>query len=255
MPYLNIGKCNHCDKESKINDEKICQSCRKSLKRNPDHIPRHKKHVGFVCQCGSTKFHCKNMCKKCYDNSPDRYTSETIEKMKKNRLEKKDVYNENRGKKRNPNYKPRSDRSDFVCQCGSTEYSARGYCKKCAHRELGYGEKYERSHEKERRISRMNNPQWQEASRENYSKKMCEKLQMTSLEIARKWKKTKNICLKRDDFTCQACGFTKYLQVHHIYPKSKYYGLFFDIGTLITLCERCHDVITYKKFVKKQMPT
>jgi 5-methylcytosine-specific restriction endonuclease McrA len=251
MPNLNIGKCNHCDKEGKINDEKICQSCRKMLKRNPNHICRNKKHEKFVCKCGSTTFHCKDMCKKCYDTSPDRYTSETIEKMCKNRLEKKPVYNRNRGEKRNPDYQPRQDRSDFVCECGSTEHSVGGYCKKCAHRKLGYGQKYEKSHEKERKISRLNNPQWQETARENYSKKMCEKLGMTALEIQMKWRKTKNICLIRDGFTCQVCGYAKYLQVHHIYPKAEYYGLFFDIGTLISLCKKCHDIITYKKFDKK----
>ena len=269
MSKKNIGKCNHCDKEGNLNDEKICLSCRKNLKRNPDHIPRHKKHIDFVCQCGSTEVYCKNMCKKCYDTSPDRYTPETIEKMSKNRLEKNPVYNRNRGEKRNPNnYQPRPDRSDFVCQCGSTEHSSKGYCKTCAHREL-YGPKYENSNLKKRKISRMDNPQWQETARENYSKRMCEKLQMTALEIDMKWRKVRSICLKRDDFTCQACGFTKYpselvrltgdsnrignqgdLQVHHIFPKAKYYGLFFDVGTLTSLCKKCHDVITYKKFKK-----
>ena len=94
------GKCIHCDKEGNLNDEKICAICRKSLKRNPNHICRSKKHEKFVCKCGSTAFHCKDMCKKCYDTSPDRYTPETIEKMRKNRLEKKPVYNRNRGEKR-----------------------------------------------------------------------------------------------------------------------------------------------------------
>jgi len=251
MANLNIGKCNHCDKEGKINDEKICQSCRKSLKRNPNHICRHKKHENFVCKCGSTKFYCKNMCTLCYSRSPGRNTPERKAKDKVRQEIKKDEYNENRGKKRNPDYQPRPDRSDFVCECGSTEHHTGGYCKKCSHRELGYGQKYEESHKKERKIARADNPQWQETARENYSNKICDQLKMTALEIEMKWRKTKNICLKRDDFTCQVCGFTKYLQVHHIYPKATYYGLFFDIGILITICTECHRSIHRSNQAKK----
>jgi 5-methylcytosine-specific restriction endonuclease McrA len=250
MTILNIGKCNHCDKEGKINEKNLCQSCRKSLKRNPDHICRHKKPEKKCIECGG-EYHAKNLCKLCYSRSPIRNTPERKAKDKARQKLKKDEYNRNRGIKRNPDYQPRPDRSDFVCECGSTEHNVGGYCKKCAHRKLGYGQKYEKLHEKERKISRLNNPQWQETARENYSKKMCEKLGMTALEIQMKWRKTKNICLIRDDFTCQVCGYTKYLQVHHIYPKAEYYGLFFDIGTLITLCKKCHDVITYKKFDNK----
>lgn len=250
MINLNIGKCNHCDKEGNLNDEKICRSCRKSLKRNPDHIPRHKKHIDFVCQCGSIEFYCKNMCKLCYSRSPGCNTPERIAKDKVRQELKKEDYNRNRGLKRNPNYQPRPDRSDFVCQCGSTKHHTGGYCKKCAHRELGYGQTYEKSHEKERKISRMSNPQWQKNAHENYSKKICDQLQMTEDEVRRKWRKTASDCKKRDNLTCQVCGYTEYLQVHHMYPKAKYYGLFFDIGILITLCEECHKVVHRKKFVK-----
>jgi len=191
------------------------------------------------------------MCKLCYSRSPGRNTPERKAKDTVRQEIKKDEYNRNRGLKLNPNYQPRPDRSNFVCQCGSTEHHTGGYCKKCAHRELGYGQTYEKKNIKKRKISRMDNLQWQETARENYSNKICKQLQMTALEIEMKWRKTKNICLKRDDFTCQVCGFTKYLQVHHIYPKATYYGLFFDIGTLISLCKKCHDIITYKKFDKK----
>lgn len=247
------GKCIHCDNEGNLNDEKLCRICRKSLKRNPNHICRHKKHEKFVCKCGSTEFHCKNMCKKCYDTSPDRYKPETIEKMRKNRLEKKPVYNRNRGEKRNPNnYQPRPDRSDFVCECGSTEYHCKGYCKTCSHRELGYGQNYEKLNVKKRKISKENNPQWQENAVENYSKKICDQLQMTPLEIAMTWRRTKADCKRLDDYACQICGWEKFLHVHHIHPKAKYPELFFDLGNLITVCTKCHRSIHRKKTQQKQ---
>ena len=249
---MSRGKCVHCDKEGNLNDEKICGSCRKSLNRNPNHICRHKKHEKFVCKCGSTKFHCKDMCKLCYNRSPIRNTPERKAKDKVRQELKKDEYNENRGKKRNLDYQQRPDRSDFVCECGSTEYNTRDYCKKCAHRELGYGQKYENSHLKERKIQRLNNPQHQQKAYENYSKKLCDWWGISKVEYTRRWRICRKDCLIRDNFTCQACGYRKYLEVHHIFPKAKYLGLCFDTGTLITLCEKCHDAITYKKSQQRQ---
>ena len=246
-------KCIHCGKEGNLNDEKLCVICRKSLKRNPNHICRHKKHEKFVCKCGSTEFFCKDMCKLCYNRSPGRNTPERKAKDKARHELKKDDYNRNRGEQRNPNnYQPRPDRSDFVCECGSTEYNTRGYCKKCAHRELGYGEKYEKSHVKERKIQRLNTPQGQKNAYENYSKKICKQLQMTSSEIHHKWKKTKVDCKILDDCACQVCEYENDLHVHHIHPKAKYPELFFDLGNLITVCTKCHRSIHRKKTQQKQ---
>ncbi len=251
MPNLNIGKCNHCDKEGKINDEKICQSCRKMLKRNPNHICRHKRPEKKCIQC-SGKYHAKDLCKLCYSRSPIRNTPERKAKEKARQELKKDEYNRNRGEKRNQDYQPRPDRSDFVCECGSTEYNTGGYCKKCAHRELGYGQNYEESNVKKRKISRANNPQWKENADENYSKKLCKQLQMTSSEIYHKWDKTRVDCKILDDYACQICGWEKFLHVHHIYPKAKYPELFFDMGNLITVCTECHHSIHRKKSQQKQ---
>ena len=246
------GKCIHCDKEGNLNDEKICVICRKSLKRNPNHICRSKKHEKFVCKCGRTDFFCKDMCKSCYGRSPDRNTPERKAKDKTRQELKKDEYNRNRGEKRNQDYQPRPDRSDFVCECGSTKYHTGGYCKKCAHRELGYGQKYENSHVKERKIQRLNNPQGQKNAYENYSKKICKQLQMTSSEIHRKWNKTRIDCQLLDDCACQVCGYENNLHVHHIHPKAKYPELFFDMDNLITVCTECHRSIHRKKSQQKQ---
>ena len=244
-------KCIHCDKEGNLNDEKLCRICRKSLKRNPNHICRHKKPEKKCIQCGG-KYHAKNLCKLCYSRSPIRNTPERKAKDKARQKLKKDEYNRNRGEKRNPNYQPRPDRSDFVCECGSTKHHCKGYCKKCAHRELGYSKKYENSHRKERKIQRLNNPQWQKNAYENHAKKLNDWWGISNSEYIRRWRICKKNCLIRDDFTCQACGYDKYLQIHHIFPKVKYPGLCFDIGNLITLCEKCHDSITYKKSQQSQ---
>ena len=246
------GKCIHCDKEGNLNDEKICVICRKSLKRNPNHICRSKKHEKFVCKCGRTDFFCKDMCKSCYGRSPDRNTPERKAKDKTRQELKKDEYNRNRGEKRNQDYQPRPDRSDFVCECGSTEYHCKGYCKTCAHRELGWSQNYEESNVKKRKISRANNPQWKENADENYSKKICDQLQMTALEIAMEWRRTREDCRRLDDYACQICGWEKFLHVHHIHPKAKYPELFFDLGNLITVCTECHRSIHRKKSQQKQ---
>ncbi len=117
---------------------------------------------------------------------------------------------------------------------------------------MGYGQNYEESNVKKRKISRANNPQWKENADENYSKKICKQLQMTSSEIHHKWGKTRADCRMLDDYACQICGWEKFLHVHHIYPKAKYPELFFDMGNLITVCTECHRSIHRKKSQQKQ---
>ncbi|MBI1928479.1 HNH endonuclease [Candidatus Poribacteria bacterium] len=48
--------------------------------------------------------------------------------------------------------------------------------------------------------------------------------------------------LERDDFTCQACGRKPAGQVHHIKPRSQ--GGLDSLSNLITLCGRCHMIIS-----------
>ena len=250
--YYIMSKCNHCNEDRNLKDGKLCKDCRRELKRNPNHVPRHKKHENFVCECGSRKFYCKNMCQLCYNRSPIRNTPERKAKDKVRQELKKEEYNENRGLKRNPNYKKRPDTSNFVCKCGSTKYGSKGYCKSCAHKKLGYGKKYERTHRKERKIANLANPEWQQHANENYSKKFMEALQMTHLEIISKWRKSRKDCLIRDNCTCQICGDTKWLQVHHIIHKSKQPLLFFNINNLTTLCTKCHNDVHGKKLDEKK---
>lgn len=45
----------------------------------------------------------------------------------------------------------------------------------------------------------------------------------------------------RDDNCCQVCGERdKPLEVHHIFPQSKYPHISWDTSNLITLCQSCH---------------
>lgn len=45
----------------------------------------------------------------------------------------------------------------------------------------------------------------------------------------------------RDDNACQICGERdKPLEVHHIFPQSKYMDLMGDTSNLITVCQKCH---------------
>ena len=48
-------------------------------------------------------------------------------------------------------------------------------------------------------------------------------------------------CLQRDNYTCQQCGSTERLEVHHWEP----YRFSFDnsLENLVTLCADCHDAI------------
>ena len=47
--------------------------------------------------------------------------------------------------------------------------------------------------------------------------------------------------VQRRDLCCQICGEQdKILEIHHIFPVSKYPQLASDEKNLITLCQRCH---------------
>lgn len=61
------------------------------------------------------------------------------------------------------------------------------------------------------------------------------------------WNSKRKKTLKRDNYTCQRCGYTKDdshasvpLQAHHIVPRSE--GGPDTLDNLITLCRRCHGV-------------
>lgn len=54
------------------------------------------------------------------------------------------------------------------------------------------------------------------------------------------YNKWHNACLKRDNFTCQKCGSTSNLHVHHIKPYAKYPNLATTVSNGITLCKKCH---------------
>jgi len=58
------------------------------------------------------------------------------------------------------------------------------------------------------------------------------------------WQELRRQILQRDNYTCQQCGQTSPLEVHHL--KAKHIGGTDDPANLITLCETCHiqcDVI------------
>ena len=46
--------------------------------------------------------------------------------------------------------------------------------------------------------------------------------------------------LKRDSYTCQRCGKTDGLEVHHLLPRGRYPGLALQVSNGITLCTECH---------------
>lgn len=59
------------------------------------------------------------------------------------------------------------------------------------------------------------------------------------------WKES---VLKRDNYTCQCCGFTENLQAHHIENYADNENLRTDIDNGITLCEGCHAVYSMGSF-------
>ena len=57
----------------------------------------------------------------------------------------------------------------------------------------------------------------------------------------REWLKKKNEILERDNYTCQKCGATSHLNVHHKYYNESKLAWEYPNDALITLCEDCHE--------------
>lgn len=65
------------------------------------------------------------------------------------------------------------------------------------------------------------------------------------------YKRARLDVLKRDKHCCQMpnCGAKRRLHVHHIQPWSKAAYLRFETSNLITLCKKCHDLVTGKEHI------
>lgn len=57
-----------------------------------------------------------------------------------------------------------------------------------------------------------------------------------------KWLRKRDRILKRDNYTCQDCGKTSSLHVHHIFYKKNTLPWNYPDRWLITLCSECHEV-------------
>lgn len=69
---------------------------------------------------------------------------------------------------------------------------------------------------------------------------------------ARHWKKE---CIIRDDYTCQICGSSEKLQVHHIESARYNPELRYIVSNGVTLCKKCHFTmlhILYKGGTRKK---
>ena len=56
-----------------------------------------------------------------------------------------------------------------------------------------------------------------------------------------RWLKKRNEILERDNYTCQKCGATSHLNVHHLSYEKNRLAWEYPNERLITLCEGCHE--------------
>lgn len=63
--------------------------------------------------------------------------------------------------------------------------------------------------------------------------------------LSQKWEKKRAAIRERDNNTCQNCGDTNQLQVHHCYYESGLKPWEYPDESLITLCNDCHVRATY----------
>lgn len=80
---------------------------------------------------------------------------------------------------------------------------------------------------------------------------LSDRSEKTNLQINRntpeyfEWKES---VLKRDNYTCQCCGFKENLQAHHIENYADNVDLRTDVSNGITLCEGCHAIYSMGSF-------
>lgn len=60
----------------------------------------------------------------------------------------------------------------------------------------------------------------------------------------------RNHVLKRDNYTCQECGATEKLEVHHKKPVNGFPELIVDVDNGQTLCHKCHQKAEGHKLIK-----
>jgi 5-methylcytosine-specific restriction endonuclease McrA len=66
------------------------------------------------------------------------------------------------------------------------------------------------------------------------------------------WKEQRSKALSRDRNSCQRCGVSQVLNVHHKIPYETFsdYREANDLDNLITLCQKCHGIAHYEELVK-----
>ena len=78
--------------------------------------------------------------------------------------------------------------------------------------------------------------------------------ELNRLRKTDQWRIWREAVYKRDNYTCQMCGKVgERLNPHHIFKKSHYPELVFDVSNGITLCELCHKMTVgvEHKYVEK----
>ena len=70
---------------------------------------------------------------------------------------------------------------------------------------------------------------------------------MTAFHKSRPWLRKRTIIFKRDGYVCKECSrygkTTVATMVHHIFPLETYYELRLANDNLISLCNKCHEVM------------
>jgi predicted restriction endonuclease len=83
-----------------------------------------------------------------------------------------------------------------------------------------------------------------------WQKRVYRKVAKMTREEQEAWRKIRASVLLRDKFSCQRClkksNNGKGLSVHHIKPRD--HGGIDDLSNLITLCEKCHDVVEIRGY-------
>mgnify|MGYP003817883989 CR=1 FL=1 len=87
------------------------------------------------------------------------------------------------------------------------------------------------------------------ARHKKYERKPYQGAQNPNKELynSARWKNLAKKIKERDGYRCQRCGSRNGLSVHHIKPPRGNEDLFFDENNLVTICMRCHRIITARE--------
>lgn len=242
-----IKECYYCNLVKPTHGWGLCASCYKSLRENPDYIPKHKRPKKKCKQCGG-KYHATDLCKSCYEKTPEAKARTKRSKAKPENKAKQKIRNKKwREKNREHDLKRMNDYYHNVRKNSEKE--------KLRNKQRTANGEHKKYHRKNKEKRNSYNNEWR-LKNPNYQKQWAKKNPFSKLKSQQKYAKKHSIyytkiqlkswgdVIKHIWNNCIICGSTEKLEAHHVKPRAQFPELALEPDNGVTLCKKCHNEIT-----------